>query len=95
MKRWTILVAFVLLVALAGARGVWGTPTGVSPGPAAALPSSESAAAPKPTEASPEAATDAAAAYKARQEAALKAKEFARTRRTLASTMRSRPGIDF
>ncbi|KPJ74286.1 MAG: hypothetical protein AMS14_05635 [Planctomycetes bacterium DG_20] len=99
MKRWTILVAFLLVAALAGARGVWGTPTGVSPGPAAALPSSESAAAPKPAEANAEAATDAAAdaaaAYKARQEAALKAKEFARTRRTLTSTMRSRPGIDF
>ena len=99
MKRWTILVALLLVVSLVGRRAARAIPTGLATGPAAGLSASESAAAPKPAEAGKEpatsAVTDAAAAYKARQEAALKAREFARTRRTVTSTMRRRPGINF
>jgi len=103
MKRWTILVALLLVAAVVGSRGVCAKPTGISPGPASAVSSSESAAIPKPAEAKtgtaadkPDAAkTDTAAAYKARQEAARQARDLARTRRTMTSAMRSRPGIDF
>ncbi len=101
MKRWTILVALLLVAAAVGSRGVCAKPTGVSPGPAAAVSSSESAAVPKPAEAKTsaevktDAAADTAAAYKARQEAARQARELGRTRRTMTSAMRSRSGIDF
>jgi hypothetical protein len=94
MKRSVILTVVMLLAALVGPRVVQAIPTGPSSGPAAALPSSESAAAPKASEAKAD-ATDAAAAYKARQEAARKVREYARTSRTVSSTMRSRPGLDF
>ncbi len=102
MKRWTILVALLLIAAVVGSRRVCAKPTGISPAPAAAVSSPESAAIPKPADAKTAAAakpadakTDAAAAYKARQEAARQASELARTRRTMTSAMRSRPGIDF
>ena len=95
MKRWTILVALLLVSAVVGSRGVCAKPTGISSGPAAAVSSSESAAIPKPAEAKTGAAADSAAAYKARQEAARQARELGRTRRTMTSAMRSRPGIDF
>ncbi len=99
MKRWTIPVALSLVAAVVGSRGVCAKPTGISPGPAAALSSSESAAIPKPAEAKKDSAdakpdADTAAAYKARQEAARRARDLARTRRTMTAAMRSRPGID-
>ena len=101
MKRWTIVVALLLVAAVVGSRGVCAKPTGVSPGPAA-VSSSEPAAIPKADDAKTgadakpaDAKTDAAAAYKARQEAARQARELGRTRRTVTSAMRSRPGIDF
>jgi len=95
MERWTVLTCLILATAWVAARDAQGIPAAPSSAPAAAAASPESAATPKPAEAKKGAATDAAAAYKARQEAARKARDLARTRRTVTSTMRSKPGIDF
>ena len=97
MRRLPILFVLGLVVAIATWHDAWAKPTGISE-PAAALSSAESAAVAKPADAkksTEDTKNDPAAAYKARQEAARLAREFARTQRTMTSQMRTRPGINF
>ena len=94
--------------ARAKTQGIDGSPAALGGAESAAVvPAAEKAAGAKSADAgkapaaasdaakSTDAAKDPAAAYKAREEAAAKARGLARTRRTMTSTMRSRPGIDF
>jgi hypothetical protein len=110
MRRALAVVGMGLLVGLAGWGLAEATPSssaapGVQPAAApqpaakAAAPAAASpAVAPAAESAKPSAeaaATDPAAAYQARQAALKQAQDLARTRRTVASRMNTRPSIDF
>ncbi|HUU10212.1 MAG TPA: hypothetical protein VM431_06685 [Phycisphaerae bacterium] len=103
MKAWAGLLILGLVVALAAwgevrakTQGIDGSPAALGGAESAAVtPPAEKAAGAKAAAKSAEAAKDPATAYKARQEAAAKTRDLARTRRTMTSTMRSRPGLDF